>query len=158
MESYAFDSCNLRDNRTVWKIHVSEHTFFLCDAWTTMLNPHESTEQQLHFLLRTTEKSEKEKWKQQDLQAKASIQQNSNLWNDYDNFNLREKLYENCYSKKIVVFVRRAIVNRTDIPLMIGSKDKAPTQLDPHSSCMFNIVAGSKMAFKAPGFGTDLVS
>ena len=159
VESYAFDACNLQENRTIWKIHMTEDTHFLCDAWSTMLNPHESVEQQLHFVLRSKKEEEEKKAArpgkgrgQNDLQAKASIRPNNNLWNDYDNFNLREKVYENCYSKKIVVFVRHAIVNKTDVPITFGLKGKFGILLEPHSCCLFNIAAGTKLAFKACGF------
>ncbi len=143
---------------------MSDTAFFYCDSWDAMLEPNESSEEQLRFSLINHSAGEvrevakplgKLKTSQQtELQAKASVRPNNGLCNEYDNFELREKLYEHCYSKKLVLFAPHAIVNKTNVPLKFGASHNLAIQLDPHSSCLFNVATGTKLSFKAPGFGT----
>ena len=134
-----------------WKIHISDSSHFICDAWDSDLPPSESFERQLHFLIHSKDKIESER--QKDLQAKVAIRPNNDLCNDYDNFKLREKVFEHAYSKKLVISVRHAILNKTDIPLEFGVEGEFIIPLDAHSSCLFNIPAGTKLSFRARGFG-----
>ena len=59
--------------------------------------------------------------------------------NEYDNFKLREKVFSSTLSKKVVIYSPYVIINKTNIPLMIGwGKKKNDVHLYPQSTEYFS--------------------
>jgi len=154
VESYSLDGDSLKNIKTLWKVHMEENSYFYCDAWSVQLRPNETAEHQINFLLHDPNKDEKlKKHEQTDLQLKAMIRPNNNLANKYDNFILREKVYENSYSKKIVLFARNAIVNKTAFKISFKSKERPEVLLSRNSNCICNIPQNEKLQFMVKDFG-----
>eukprot|EP00831_Metopus_contortus_P008780 TRINITY_DN13378_c0_g1_i2.p2 TRINITY_DN13378_c0_g1~~TRINITY_DN13378_c0_g1_i2.p2 ORF type:complete len:237 (-),score=52.03 TRINITY_DN13378_c0_g1_i2:105-815(-) len=76
----------------------------------------------------------------------------SQLSNSYENFELREKVFEHSLSKKLILFAKQVVVNRTEFEIKLKG-DKIPVhKLKPYSSCLFGIPQGVKIAFSTKGF------
>jgi hypothetical protein len=158
VESYLLDSGNFKDNATIWTVHMDENKHFICKTWAKLIKPDTQLDEPMDFVLCDSHGRKVEtKGLQGALQLQVSVRPDVYLRNTYDNFELRDKVMERCYAKRIVLYARHVIVNRTHLPVQLGEEKKALRYLKPHSSCLFSLNPGTKLCFKTKGFSTALV-
>ena len=151
-ETCALDGEDFKNSKIKWKIHIEEESYYECDTWSSILKPNEPSEHKLKF--NYCEESKEETKKRSALELKATVRPNSKLINKYGSFELRDKVFEYCTSKKIVLFARYAIVNKTDSSIYIGSKGKTDFVLKKHTSEFIDLRDNTKLSFSVKGFGT----
>lgn len=152
-ETCAVDGENFKSTRMIWKVHADANTQYVCDTWAATLKINETSEDRLKFLINTQSKQSPN---QGELQLEATIRPNLNLTNPYYNFALREKVFENCASKKIVIYGKYAIVNRTDRDIMFSHKSKHEQEIKAHNSCLCDLGDKSELQFKVKGYSNVL--
>jgi len=131
-------------------VHTKENQRYICNSWKEALSPNSSSEHHLKFKL---ERKANTKGEQEELMLKASVRPGSNLINKYDNFLLRDKVYETCCRKKIAIYSRHAIVNKTELPIKFAADSLDPITLPAHSSCLFDLGENKSLNFKTKGSG-----
>ena len=155
-ETFALDGEDFKNSKMMWKVHIEEDRYYGCDNWIPELKSNQASEHTLNFKIYGEEESKNEYLSKLDL--KASVRVNCNLINKYGNFELRTKVFENCTSKKIILFPRYAVVNKTDVKIFFGLKGKFDYSLKEHTSGLFDLGDSTKLSFSAKHFGNYINS
>lgn len=150
LEPYEIEGENFNESKLKWTVYARETQHYVCGEWRGNLQPNAASEHQLSFELVQKTKAGKE---QQLLTLKASVRPDSNLVNKYANFLLRDKVYENCCRRKIVVYSKHAIVNKTGLPIKFTADTESSITLPAHSSCLFDLGENKSLRFKTKGSG-----
>ena len=129
---------------------VDKGVSFHCNTWKGIIKPNTQSEHKLNFLIESDNKDSPD---QGELNLKASMIPNMNLINSYDNFTLREKVFEYCTSGKMILFAKFAMVNKTDDKLYYGIKDKFELGINPHSNSLFDMGDKKELHFRSNGYG-----
>ena len=150
---FCLDGNNLKYIHLQFQMNISKTLIYCCDTLQKMSNPDGAVEEQLTFtLFEKGKKVGREKKTVDELLIQGNCRPYSQLSNSYENFELREKLFEHSLSKKLILFAKQVIVNKTEFEIKLKG-DKIPVYtLKPYSSFLFGIPQGVKIAFSTKGF------
>eukprot|EP00831_Metopus_contortus_P036416 TRINITY_DN28813_c0_g1_i1.p1 TRINITY_DN28813_c0_g1~~TRINITY_DN28813_c0_g1_i1.p1 ORF type:complete len:233 (-),score=43.46 TRINITY_DN28813_c0_g1_i1:110-808(-) len=150
---YSLDGNNLKDNHLEFHMSISKTLAYKCNSFQKLLKPDELSEDLLKFtLFDEDEKVARKKGIMDELIIQANFRPFNQLANSYENFELREKLLEHSHSKKLTLFAKQVIVNKTEFEIKFKGEKMPKYRLKPHASCLFGIPQGVKVGFSTKGY------
>ena len=155
---FGVDANDFMYTKTFYKLLLSDTSYFVCNTWTKQSKLNESSEEPMTFSLYENDKKvDPSKSKQVALNAQVSIRPFNILTTNYDNFELRQRVLDSCCSKKMTIYARQGIVNKTDYALKFGMPNQFSVKLNSHSNCLFNMLADAMLCFKMKGYGIFII-
>ena len=83
--------------------------------------------------------------------AQITIAPMSNFETSLENFELRDKIFEKCWARKMTIFAKQLVVNQTNMEIKIGEKGKA-VRIKSGECSIVNVSQGTKTGFSVKGY------